>query len=261
MRIDFNCNKTYLLNIRLITILLAFLISLFSSKVMASDYELCLRETKMNPIFGKGVADKDIDLSIAETACELAIKKFSNDEKINLGLGRIYQKKKVYEKAFSYYKKAYQYGSGDAASAIASLYYRQVIPIDGDPFKKSYEWSSKAVDLGSAEGLWRMGVHYEMGWGVISDFKKALDYYFKSSKSGFSQANIDLGLYYKRGDLGLEKNLQKAKEYFLKEHKLGNPLGSLNLATLNLQESDDLSTVVTSAELIKDLACRLTSNK
>ena len=47
--------------------------------------------------------------------------------------------------------------------------------------KKSFEWYSKAAELGNLDAIYSLGSAYENGEGVEKDPAKALEYYLKAT--------------------------------------------------------------------------------
>lgn len=69
---------------------------------------------------------------------------------------------------------------------------------------------AKAIKLGSAEAITRMGHVYKEGWGVEPDMQKAFQYYQKGARKSLHEAQYFLSLLYESGQ-GVEQNPKKAK--------------------------------------------------
>ena len=67
---------------------------------------------------------------------------------------------------------------GDESEGMAHLAY--MYSWDSD-YAKSFEWYSKAAELGNAEAVYSLGCCYEEGNGVEKDSAKALEYYLKAA--------------------------------------------------------------------------------
>ena len=70
----------------------------------------------------------------------------------------------------------------------------------------------KAIKLGSAEAITRMGHVYREGWGVEKDLQQAFAYYNRAARKSFHEAQYHLSLLYENG-LGVDKDLKKAKHW------------------------------------------------
>ena len=139
--------------------------------------------------------------------------------------------------------KLFKLGSGDAAEHIAVLYYWKDLPAD-DRWATTFSWNKKAEELGSAKAFFNLGIHYEYGYYVKADFKKALEYYKKATDNNSSDGNIALAATYHYGDLGLDINLDLAKKYYKIEHNIGKPEGTLGLADIAIENpTDDLDII------------------
>lgn len=71
----------------------------------------------------------------------------------------------------------------------------------------------KAAELGVAEAYYELGVHYNQGWKVELDEKKAFEYFTKAAEAGLPDALWMLACIYRSGNSVVEKNEEKAFEY------------------------------------------------
>lgn len=71
----------------------------------------------------------------------------------------------------------------------------------------------KAAELGVAEAYYELGVHYNQGWKVKLDEKKAFEYFMKAAEMKLPDALNVLSYIYKKGNSVVEKDLEKALEY------------------------------------------------
>lgn len=151
--------------------------------------------------------------------------------------------------AFGLYLKAARLGSVDAMCRAAQM----ALVFDTEESRAlAFEWFNKAADAGEVEGIYMVGQCLTNGWGVEPDEAKALDWYLKAASENHIDAMTELGviflgkknneeafdwfnkaaalveeseisafdrpLYYlarcHQAGLGVEKNLDKALEYF-----------------------------------------------
>ena len=108
--------------------------------------------------------------------------------------------------------------------------------------------------MGSIMALYNIGRHYQYGYFVDQNYDIALSYFRKAAALNESRANILLGFAYSIEDLGLKKDLEKAKEYYFKEYEIGNVDAIQALAEIHVFESDDKLDVVNGIETLKRLA-------
>lgn len=91
-------------------------------------------------------------------------------------------------------------------------------PVSWEDFRdRVVFWYSKAADQGQPAAQVKMGDAYRLGFGVLQDYKIALDWYLKSAAQGYKQAYLILGMMYKNG-LGVVVDHERAKEYLEKWH-------------------------------------------
>lgn len=79
--------------------------------------------------------------------------------------------------------------------------------------QKAYDLYKQAAKLGSASGLYNVGMALRAGAGVEKNDKKAFEYIRRAHKKGYPNACVNLGAMYLKGD-GAKKNIQKAVKYF-----------------------------------------------
>ncbi len=78
----------------------------------------------------------------------------------------------------------------------------------------------KAVE-DDAKALYMVGIMYEKGEGVSTNFTEAADWFRKAADKGYSSAQYRLGRLYERG-LGVEQNLDEALAWYKKSSRNGN---------------------------------------
>ncbi|MBQ9173322.1 MAG: SEL1-like repeat protein [Bacteroidales bacterium] len=165
---------------------------------------------------GKGVKP---DIQLAEHWLKEAVKL---DETNKPSLGRLYFRlgqayfgaitvpqgvERDYDKAYSYFKKAEEMGTGDNLAAELEYF---------------------------------LGVCLDLGYGVSKDESKALAYFHKAADKGYGEAMNNIGVYYGEGII-VEKNLDKAVEWFKKADINGSRCGMHNIGEFYLENGDTLA--------------------
>jgi len=140
-------------------------------------------------------------------------------------IGWMYQTGQVVEsdtkKAIEYYTKAANQGFDVAYTNLASLYYWK------EDYKNAFEWYNKVITNAKTKGGKPIGVQnqiaymYENGQGVERDLNKAFEWYTKSAEQGDEYAQYNLGVIYKNGQ-GVESDNKKAFEWYTKAAAQGN---------------------------------------
>ena len=89
-------------------------------------------------------------------------------------------------------------------------------------FSKAYPQLQELYKKGEPYATFILGAYYNYGiGGVQKSFKEALNYIKAAAELDHSGALFDLGKFYEIGK-GVEKNLNKAYEYYSKAAELGN---------------------------------------
>jgi hypothetical protein len=91
-------------------------------------------------------------------------------------------------------------------------------------YKKAFKLFSKACEMGSADGYYRLGTMYDDGKGVEQDYYRAAELYMKACEMGSARACYLLGDMYEIGE-GVEQDYETAAEYYLKAYELGDERG------------------------------------
>ena len=100
-------------------------------------------------------------------------------------------------------------------------------------YKKSMQWTMRAVKSGDITAKANLGVYYLRGYNVKVDFKKAM-YYFKFGAARNDSYSINsLATMFQDGE-GVKKDLKKAIYYYVRSSNLGNPVAQFNLGRLLL---------------------------
>lgn len=143
---------------------------------------------------------------------------------------------KDYKKTIYWYKKAAEQGDLYAQRDLGGMYLAG-IGVKKDIDKAIY-WLTKAAtqiknDSFDAYPAYLLGLHYQYGeeFGFI-DLKKAIYWFEKSIEQGWTSAYSDLGKMAEEG-IGMEKNIDKALEYYKKGMESGDDKSKKNYIRLN----------------------------
>ena len=109
---------------------------------------------------------------------------------------------------------------------------------DKKEYNQANSYFEKSIELGSSDAMVSLGFNYEMGNGVEQNYQKAYEYYLMASKLNNSQAFNNIGFYYQKGFF-VNQSLNNAIEFYKKGIKLGNELSIKNLANLYSKELND----------------------
>lgn len=138
--------------------------------------------------------------------------------------------------ALKWFQRAAEQGDGEGWLRVSQYYLRgTLLPADTARYLAiRQEWADK----GLPNGLAALGVAYECGYGVKADTAHALELYEQAVKKGSSWGYEVMGNDYATGELGVQKDVKKAAQYFEKSYKLGNQDGASRLAFLYMSEGD-----------------------
>lgn len=143
--------------------------------------------------------------------------------------------------ALQCYREAYSFGILKSASNIVNIYNEQ----------KDYENAHKWANISEANGCTTckeckkydkksrrcpksqdfLGGFYEKGLGVEKDIKKAIEWYIKAHKQGYVNSTRRLGILYYQG-IEVKKDYKKALSYFNKAAKLECGISVFYLANM-----------------------------
>ncbi|GBB88408.1 hypothetical protein RclHR1_00150004 [Rhizophagus clarus] len=109
--------------------------------------------------------------------------------------------------------------SSEKGDSLSQYYVGNHYYLEKD-YKKAIEWFSKSSEGGNIRAIYKLGNCYYYGYGIIRDEKKAFELYLKSAKGGYNHALCSVGdcHYYGRGVL---KDRNKAFKWYLKAAKKG----------------------------------------
>lgn len=87
--------------------------------------------------------------------------------------------------------------------------------IEQQKFDEAIPILKEAADLGNAESQYNLGYCYQAGFGVEPNLEKAIEWYLKSAEQGFNNGLYQMMMAYGTGT-GVEQNMEKAFAYALK---------------------------------------------
>lgn len=96
-----------------------------------------------------------------------------------------------YEKAFRQYKESADKGDADAQLEVGIFYYLGRMR-SGKNYSKALLWFEKSANQGNADATNYLGVMYQYAYGVEKDVNKAYNYYLKGAEKGncYAQRNL-----------------------------------------------------------------------
>ena len=106
--------------------------------------------------------------------------------------------------------------------------------------QSDFETWQKRAKQGNADAQFVLGVMYNLGEGVLQDYKQAVYWWKKSAEQGNALAQHKLGVQYAKGQ-GVKKNILKAHMWFNISAYLGNTDAS--------EARDDFSKYMTSQQI------------
>jgi TPR repeat protein len=115
--------------------------------------------------------------------------------------------------------KAAEQGDKRATNALVNLY------ADDAGQSEALNWCQKAAAQGVASAQFELGVIYDLGRGVPSNFPEAEKWYRQAAEQGYGPALTNLGVLYYNGQ-GEKRDLVLAHEYFLLGQMHGDPRAS-----------------------------------
>lgn len=91
-------------------------------------------------------------------------------------------------------------------------------------YHEAYKWAKKSADLGYKGGYFGMGLAFEKGYGVVNkDKNKAIEWYLKAAKLGHTNSQ------YKLGRLFMFDDGEKAEKWYKKAANKGHLAAQNNL--------------------------------
>jgi uncharacterized protein len=147
-------------------------------------------------------------------------------------LGTQEKEREQYRRSFELFQRASQYGHPEADYEIAQFH-------AGDGFLRNlplaYENFKKAAANGHLEAIFRLGKMYRHGeLGVEIDFTKAREYLSIAADAGHLAAQTQLGHLYNRGE-GIPRDPEQAFYWFHRAAQQGDPVAQNDVGIFYLQ--------------------------
>lgn len=123
--------------------------------------------------------------------------------------------------AIVWYSKAAEQGDADAQYALGRCY--ETGEGVSQDFHKAFEWYKKAAEQEYADARYKYELArlYSIGRGTEEDWAQSIEWCHKAAEQDYDQAQLQLGLFYKRGDR-VEQDWPQAVEWFEKAAKNDN---------------------------------------
>lgn len=104
------------------------------------------------------------------------------------------------------------------------LYERQHNRTERDEFEEAFRWFERSAAAGNSDGAMRLGVMYEYGLGVPTDFVAALNAYRVASESNHMDATYNMALMYVHGRRDvIKRDHGQARLHFKRCADAGHP--------------------------------------
>lgn len=98
-------------------------------------------------------------------------------------------------------------GKGDATAAAALGTY--FLAHNPDKLEEAGKLLRQAADAGNADGMYGLGMMYQMGRGMSPNLGEAVKFFQQAAEKGQPQAQMSLGIYYSEG-IGVQRNVDQA---------------------------------------------------
>lgn len=166
---------------------------------------------------------------------ELAVEQGATDSAVRLA--RLYASDRLgapdYAKAAQWYEKAIELKNEDALNELADLYFDG--KLTGAPdYLKAIEYYELSAAENNSSSMTQLGNIYFQGYGVEKDILKAEQYFIKASWYGNSNATLYLAMRYEEGDFNGVPDYAKAVDWYEKSAFEGNLTAAEKLARLYL---------------------------
>ena len=113
-------------------------------------------------------------------------------------------------------------GNEEAQCYLGICYENKYMP------KEAFYWIEKSANKGNLNAEYRLGSYYQVGYGVNTNFVKALKWYRKASIRGYKHASYELGNIYRLGE-EVNYDYTKAIKYYEKAVCQGNQVAKERL--------------------------------
>lgn len=158
--------------------------------------------------------------------------------------------------AIEYWKKSHELGA-NAADKIGDLYLQGGADTQKD-MDKAEEWYNKGVEANNTRAMVNLAILYANKGGDYENYenrKRVVPLLQKAIKHGDGDAADILGQYYSEGFI-VEKDDNKAFEYFTQADKFGSINGTLNLSVMYFAGRGTSEDAKKGAQLLKKAAHR-----
>lgn len=161
----------------------------------------------------EGQAPLAKDPAAAKKFLQMAVDLGNN--KAYLELAYCYYQESDFDFAFECFQKAADAGMGIAMYHLGIMTENgQGVTADAD---RATEWYRKAAENGYVKAMFTLAMHYR---NKQKDYQQAVEWFIKAGENGVKSAYFYAGLCYFEGGNGIEKNDEKAHQFFLKENFL-----------------------------------------
>lgn len=137
---------------------------------------------------------------------------------------------KSIEAAIPWYQKASEVGSAQAQSFLADFYYY------GEGIEQSYEqayqYYKMAADQGDAYSQYCVAYMLENGQGIKADYNKAIKMYQQAADGGNAAAQTYIGYLYDTGEGGKKRDFTEAFKWYMLAADQGDQVAMFNLGGL-----------------------------
>ncbi len=174
--------------------------------------------SKDRPIGVKGVKTKDINSTLATSACKQAVAEEPNIARYQYQLARAYYKAKQYDEVLRLFQVLTDQGYAPAQAGLGHMYANGKGVVQD--YKKAFELYQKSANQGFAYAQSGLAYMYEQGLGATQDYKKALYWYKKSAEQGEAMGQNNLGIMYEEGK-GVAQDYKKAIKWYRKSANQG----------------------------------------
>lgn len=178
---------------------------------------------------GRGLADKEIFLDGAMTACEASLAAAPDSIEIKAWLGRVYRLVGRYKDAARLLQEAAD------SSSLLGVYELSVLKstptIDGSDDAQAVTLLQQAATEGFVPALDDLAKRYETGNGVDKNADEALRLYREAADKGDGLALYKVGVAYQNGT-GVKQDFGKAKSFFQKAIDANEPKGYAGMGGL-----------------------------
>lgn len=174
---------------------------------------------------------------------------------VNKELGSIWTQARTfyieqkYDRAFEFFLKLAERGDPYSQCFVGQMY-ASGTGVEKD-LDESLVWLKKAADQGDAEALYHIG----RVLAVRGDLSGAMSWYQKSANLGYSRAMCRLAANYELGR-GVEKDNEKAFEYFEKAMAAGNITGYAQIIRFLIKGKSGIKGVLRGISLFPTLIAR-----